>query len=553
MCRNIFKEGIRVYKGVHLIFKDKKSDLWEFHLTEMGDLEYNIVCESYKSSKMVTIGSNVLEFAADIDIFGTINLVYVTKTGELIYCKFQDRQFSSGVIYYFKDNNYALRELTLCMTEKKANIFYILQDGKTNKTGTIYHGQWDKNRYIVDIISHIRIIPNVYSHYQVEILNYRDINLTFINNTNINKEVNFYNYSYKENSYSDIIALFTLKGNSVDFFMIRHEEGIHLLNLSYSNSFYILENVCIDLQNEVISIKRIFHCSEEISHPLLVLDKESLWAFWGVGNEVFYSFLLESWSEAEKLEVEFVSKPKINKYYIISQNNNRNRKFQRIFGTAVPDIKLLLPSFTEDSYQNNWSQSQNQLQSQIQRPNQNQNTSLLLNGGNSKGKGGMLPISLHAKKSDNPVNDIKIKRERPDINQYRYEYNKHISECQVQPKKPRSKMEVNSEGYLLRSKLEQMYGIECKWDKELAHNQIILAQEKNQLELKCAELIDANQCIQMELDALKKEFKAKEKLTEDLEIRVKQMEIEKGNMVVQLKDELEIKKNKGIFKKLLKR
>jgi len=471
-----------------LIIKDKKCDLWEFYLTKNGDLAYSIVSKDGKYKEEGRIDTGVMEFASDMDKDGIMHFVYINKNGELKYYKLEDGQWSSKTIYYFKENNYAVRELSLCIIDEDINIFYIFQKQRTQNTGILCHNRWDGEKCTINVISYIKLLPNVCAHYQIDVQDKQDINLLFINNTG--KEVTFKNCKYQNNIYSAIVSLFALKGNSLDFFMAKHGTESHLLNLSNSNLDYTLEDICLDSQGKVASITNIYQSDSAILDILLIVDGDTLWAFWIADGKILYSSFLGQWSRVEELKMGLETT--INMYCYIEQVDNENRRIKRVLGTTPPDIKLLLPSKPQENTQKNKNED-----STLNKVNCSQEANMV-----TSGPGGVGPEKTMAQ--------MEIEKKPANLSQFHNGYAKQSMKPLAQaPGK-------NFNKDTLKARFPQMRE-ESGWNKELVHNQIILSQEKAQLEAQCAELTRINMLQRAEIDKLKKQVEEERKRIKDLE------------------------------------
>lgn len=427
-----------------LIIENIRNDLWLLNLSQHGILTYKLISGEGKYKEEGTIDSGVIEFASDIDDNGTKHLVYINKSGNLKCCKFIDGQWSTKTIYQIKNNSATIRELSLYVTDNNLDIFYIHYNPNSQAPGILCHNRWDGEKCQVFEISYIKLLPDVHTHYQIDIREKKEILLFFIYNTG--KEVVFRNCRWQNNAYSAITTLFSLKGNSLDFFLAKYGAGFHMLNVSYVNSTYTLEDRTFDSFGKVLTITNIFQCNLRIFHPLLIVDKNSLWAFWRAGGKIFYSSLSNRWSKVEELKTEY--KGSIYMYYYIRQTQSGNSTMKRVFGTASPNINFLLPPSSQETM------------GKVKKENPAYVSSTPMS------KAGSRPSPLSNSNKTMVQMEKKSTYLSPGIN--------------------RNIREVNKDGYNVSD--IRLIHKEGAWDKELIRNQIILSQEKASLETQCAEL-----------------------------------------------------------------
>jgi hypothetical protein len=488
-------------KNKYLVFKDKKDDLWELYLSEDNELIYSIRTKAGEGKEKGKIDTQVTEFDADIDEKGVIYFVY-KRNNELKHCKLENNQWFSQTIYTFEEEafeeeSYIVKELELYIIDRYVNIFYVYQKKPHESIASICHCLWDGKECTNNIISRINLLPDGCTNYQVEILNKKDILLIFISNDE--KGVLFKSCMYINNIFSNIGLLYTLKGNSIDFHMIRFGKEFHILNLSYSNQNYSLEDICIEPPGKIKYTMEVYTNDRQISKPLLIVDGGKLWAFWKIEQKIFYSIFTNSWINAQELSIG-TEKP-IDVFYFMDKSNNSGNscKVMRALGSFSPTLDLFSP---------------------------NKN---------------IISENSGANDSDN-----RLVRSR--------DVNFRSSEAFNQ-KEHKNLVQYMPASYLLSMKQED------KWSKEMDQNYVSLAHQKVELEKEYTILKQEKQYLEKEIgnlrELLEKERNYRKTLEEiiesgvkDLEERLKQSESGRKK----LKNGFEAKLNdKGIFNKIFKK
>lgn len=497
-------------KGDHLVFKDKKNSLWEFNLTEDKSLVYSAVAEDEKSKEEGRIDSDVVEFAVDIDDKGVVHFVYITKDS-LKYCTLDEGQWSSKTIHRFEGNNFTVRELGLYLIGKDANIFYIFQKDLNVNIGTICHCLWDGEKASINIISDINMLPTGRVNYQAEVLKNGDIWLLFISNDG--REVLFKSCIYSNRVFSSIGLLYALKGNSMDFHMVNYGNEYHILNLSYDNQNYMLEDICIESPGKIKSITKLYQDIRPISDSLLLVYENILWAFWKVENKVFYSSLTGRLSKAQELSIS--PDVKVNLYYYLDQVRDGKYKKKRILGTASPNINLIFP----DKNLTNTSTSNDSNMANVRAPVPSDS----------------IWAGQHQVSSQSFLEEI--------IESSRREWRQALSKI----KRNTSGKNFDQSPPAAPPSCAQSYK---GWSSEMRQNLVVLARQKLELEKKYNKLMEEKLSLDEELDRLKKLLDEERSQKDALQEKIKQLEItlkelEEENQ--KLKNDLEVEMNRGIL------
>lgn len=501
-------------KGDHMVFKDNKNSLWEFNLTEDNSLVYSTVAEDEKSKEEGRIDSDVVEFAVDIDDKGVVHFVYITKDS-LKYCTLDEGQWSSKTIHRFEGNNFTVRELGLYLIGKDANIFYIFQKDLNVNIGTICHCLWDGEKASINIISDINMLPTGRVNYQAEVLQNGDIWLLFISNDG--RDVLFKSCVYSNRVFSSIGLLYALKGNSMDFHMVNYGNEYHILNLSYDNQNYMLEDICIESPGKIKSITKLYQDNRPISDSLLLVYENILWAFWKVENKVFYSSLTGRLSRAQELSIN--PDVKVNMYYYLDQVRDGKYKKKRMFGTASPNINLIFPD--------------------------------------------KLPINEDAdtfSSNDSKMTGVETSVPSDSACSSQYQFSSQSSLKEIMESSRREwrqalgKIKCNTSGKSI-DKSPPAASSSCAqsykgWSSEMRQNLVVLARQKLELEKKYNKLNEEKLSLEEETDKLKKLLDEERSQKDALQEKIKQLEItlkelEEENQ--KLKNDLEVEMNRGIL------
>lgn len=324
----------------NVIIRDRKNNLWEFHLEDNKDLRYSIALESKDFGEMKTIDSGIMEFSADIDENGTIHLVSMGEKGELKHCKWSEEKWIQKNIHNIKESGYEASALELVVIEGIINILCILRRRRNEDIGIICNIRWDGIKHAVQGITNIRLHPILRASYKLEDLGNKNISLIFANNAN--GFVFFNRCAFQGNSFGPPTQILELRGNSIDFATIRHNDALNIINVSKHDSLYVLNHIQLKNDSRERFVTNLFQSSSEIYDPLFVRDGGDMWAFWTVGDRLLYSSYGTSWSKAEAIKTD--KEKEIKKYCYISADKSDDKMRQHIFGTALPGLALLLPA-----------------------------------------------------------------------------------------------------------------------------------------------------------------------------------------------------------------
>ncbi len=490
----------------HLIIKDKNGDIWEFFLTNEGNITYNMISQEGGYKEKNIIGTGALEYAADVDKSGVIRLIYINKKGEFKYCKYENGNWYIKTIQHFAEKNYLVKELGLSTADKEINIFYIRL--KSESLGALYHNRLTDGKSLNYFVSDIVLHPDFKTSYQLDTENNRLIYVNVKEQT-----ASFNHYEFLNNYANSSVLLFTLKVNSTDFFMLKHQGISYFLNVSKDNEEYSIDVVTIDKGGK-ISSNNLNKCYTNIYNPLLISYDTILWAFWMKEEKVYYSYFKEQWSEGEELDAEY--KGNASMYYYISQKNSGEKKMQRIIGTDFPDIKFLIPP-------------------SIKKQKKEINDDGLYKDG----------IEKTTEKTGDYLTYIKNKydlKTKPDKREEGIKELYRLSD--------RRKTNIEHEGVIPSIDIEN----EKYNDEELNHGQRV------RFEAKCMELNSYNERLRTELESVKRKWEMN--LNQYIEIERNLKEDNKTLLqnknkleqeVIQLRNELEEEKSKSILTRLLKK
>lgn len=519
-------------KNNPMLFKDGNKSLWEFHLSEDNCLVYSTVSEGGKHMEGGKIDTEVSEFAAGIDQKGVLHFVYI-KERSLKYCKLESGSWLSKTIYEFEDDIIVLQELGLCLSGNNANIFHVLQKNTGNSNlGTIRHLLWDGENLSINVISNINLLQDGISTYQAETLSNGGILLLFISNDG--SEVQFRSCMYVNSVFSGIGLLYALKGNSIDFHMVRCVNEYHFLNLSRNHQNHILEDVCIEAPGKIKSIAKLYECTGPISDSLLFLDKNTLKAFWKAESKVYYSSLADGWSAPRELCID--TGANIRKYHYIDNDGDRCPGVKKVLGSAFPDLRLILPDNLKEYMGDTTETDKNEKEhtNVIEPPdidtepeNLEQTTQKMASfDRRSPGEYWRGIMELSKKEWQQAMGKT----------DYRPSY-KSVYGSELPPLSP----QINKGG---------------EWSREMFQNSAILAREKLNLEGKYTQLLMDKLSLEEETAKLKEMLKGAEDREESFEEEMHKMETmlkEISEENEKLKNDLAAERNKGLLDVIFKR
>ena len=324
-------------KDRNVILKKQNTDLWEFHISNNGDLIYSMAVNGTDFGKGIVIEPDVEEFHADVGTDGTIHLICTNKKGELKYLEWMDTKWNLKHAYNFSGKGYLISNISIFIVDGCINILCILQRKGHSGIGTVCNIKWENSKFIIYGISNVALTPDIISYYQLDVADKNTI-LVFVNN--IGNRAVFNKCGYGDYTFGPVTRVLELKSNCLDFSMERYDGGLNLLCLSKSVSGYLLEHICLSSQETKISTA-IFRSNLKVSDSLFISADGILWAFWIAGGKIFYSNFSGNWLKAVELGIK--AGPKIKSYHYIEQDEDGGIRTQRVLGTSLPNINLLLP------------------------------------------------------------------------------------------------------------------------------------------------------------------------------------------------------------------
>lgn len=452
----------------HLIIKDGESNTWDFYLNENGHILYSIISEDGARKEKNTFNADALEFSIDIDKTG-LHLIYINRKGEFKYCLLSNNFWTIRTICTLSNKFHRVRELSLSVTDECVNMFYILLNENSNYLASLYYNKWDGEECSNSIISDIRLLPNTSAHYYIERLGQKDISLFLIDNVEEGGRIR--NFKYIGGIFKARDLKFSLPGNTIDFTLIKHSEGVGFLNISEDYQNYSLDYINVDSKGS-IAINNIFKCGSMIKNPILIKDKEIIWAFWMIGNRVFYTIKKGNWLKVEEFKTGSIEK--IDVYNYIEESQQRTN--QRVLGTVSPDISFILPSKTHNTFD----------KAQV------------------KGKNIPKNFSELQQETKRPIGRrILDNKNKERFTAYQYEPSQKLKEMGNY-----NKSYSNTSLESLKTRFPELEG-DCGWDKEALRNQLKFTREKAQIEEKYKVLLKEKEILEAELDTLKNSPAAK--------------------------------------------
>ncbi|NLK00024.1 MAG: DUF3450 domain-containing protein [Clostridia bacterium] len=526
----------------YLIFKDNSSDLWEFHLTADNNLVYSVTSADGKNKEEGSIDTDVLEFAADIDKKGVVHFAYI-QNEHLKYGELNDGRWSSEAIHCFEGVNYTARELRLCLAGKNASIFYIFKKDISKNIGSLCHCLWDGKQAKIKILDEINLLPGGRTSFRADILDNHEILLIFVSNDG--KEVLFKSIMYVNSVFSNIGLLFALKGNSIDFHVVRHGKEYHILNLSVSNEKHMLEDIVIERPGKIKSITKIYQCENKISDSLLLIEAGILWAMWKVGDKLFHCFYEDEWSRAAEFSDD--SDRVFRVYHYIEQGKDGNYRFKRVMGIDLPDIDLLSPKKHGGNEHNT--------NGPCKRTGQAEDTKHPIYCSIDPEKQISLPHTQPEQMRLGPEKTLGEIIKESDV-KWREELGKTQWFASGQSKRPGGMVHTQAHTppkpmhtTLPSPSLPPHIPSEDGWSKEMYKNSAAIVRQKAELEKKYTELMNDKSSLEEERNKLKDRLDQENSHRKSLEEQIDRMEI----MIDELKNELEAEKNKGIWDIIFRR
>lgn len=327
------------------IWNDNENNLWKFMINKNGDLIYQVMYTDNKWTNENKIDAEVLEFTISIDDKENIHIIY-SKDSELKYC-FNDRDKWYGkTIYEFDSSSNGISELKLIVIEEYINIFFLLKNENNFLMDNIIHYMWNGDEYLESKVCNIDHLSELDNHYNIEVTEQNEIILFFISYKENEKEINI--SIFRDGKWSNSKVLYTIKGEKIDFETMILKDGIHLLNFSKDNDVYVIEDVYMKFNEEMIYYK-IEESDLEINEAILIEMKGVIWAIWNRKDEIVGAFLEEEWKGPFKLSDKENSE--LIMYNGLFENvNGQKIKAYKLWGTNSNPIKFILPNhYSENS------------------------------------------------------------------------------------------------------------------------------------------------------------------------------------------------------------
>lgn len=325
-------------EGSIWIWNDKEDNLWKFMINENGDLIYQIMYTDGKWTNKNKIDIKVLEFNISIDKEENIHVIYVQEE-ELKYCIYNKETWLGKILYKFDDKQVKISELDLVILEDYINAFFIITNKNTPLKGDIIHYIWDEDEGLENNIYSINLMQDVTNHYSIEITEKNEIYLFFINYRENENNMNI--SIFRNHQWVSGEVLYGIKGEGINFSTIICKSGIHILNLSKESNIYVLEDVYMGFNGEMIYYK-IIESDLPIKEPTLLEVNEVIWSIWNMGEEIVCSFLQEQWKGSFKLCSKDMDKLLIYNGFFKNINNEKVRAC-KLWGTNSSPIRFILP------------------------------------------------------------------------------------------------------------------------------------------------------------------------------------------------------------------
>lgn len=345
-------------EGSIWIWNDKEDNLWKFVINENGDLIYQIMYTDGKWTNKNKIDEKVLEFSIKVDTEENIHIIYTQQGNEIKYCTYNKKMWLGKTLYKNDDKQIEILELDMIIIGEHINTFFVLVDKNTPLKGKLIHYTWNEYESIENGIFNIDITQYAHNHYSVEITEKDEICLFFINyeedKSNMDMSI------FRDNKWSSNQILYGIKGEEINFTTLTCKDGIHILNSSKESNIYVLEDVHICFNGEMIYYE-ITQSDLPIKKPALIEVNGVIWSIWSMGEEIVCSFLDEQWSEVFKLYSKGEEELLIYNGFFENINNEKIKAYN-LWGINSSPIKFILPSKHLEKLNNKINISKNNLE-----------------------------------------------------------------------------------------------------------------------------------------------------------------------------------------------
>ncbi|MBX4266230.1 hypothetical protein [Clostridium estertheticum] len=325
---------------------DDEDHIWKFYVNDNRELVYSIMYNEDKWTKEKKIDNEVIDFVVSLDIDNKICIVYSVKLGELKYCVWEVNNWLGKTIYTFENKHYEMSELTVITIHKSINIFFIAKNNINKINCSLIHLCLNKDDSIFNTIDTMLFQKDIFFHYEVQRLENDNLSLIFIKGEKDEVVLNF--IEYRNNKWSNPKRLYGIIGSNVNFYTLLHLDNIIIMNLSKEGPLYLLEHVLIEPDGKMKNYK-VHETSYKPTNFCLVEIKGILWAIWSEGENVFVSSFKDKWSEPFEYYTETTDEFLIYKYLSLSDKNN-DIKCRYVLGTNSFEIKLVLPTYTNNDH-----------------------------------------------------------------------------------------------------------------------------------------------------------------------------------------------------------
>ena len=320
-------------------WNDNENNLWKFMINKNGDLIYQVMYTDDKWTNENKIDEKVLEFTVSIDDKENIHIIY-SKDDELKYCFYDRDKWYGKAIYEFDSSNNDVSELKLIVIEDYINILFLFKNKNNFLVDNIIHYMWSGDKCLESKVCDIDHLSGLDNHYNIEVTEKNEIILFFINYKGNEKKINI--SIFRDGKWSESKVLYTIKGEKIDFATMILKDGIHLLNFSKDSDVYVIEDVYMNFNEEMIYYK-IEESDLEINEVILIEKEGVIWAIWNREDEIVGSFLEEEWKEPFKLCDE--KKSELIMYNGLFENINGEKiKAYKLWGIDSNPIKFILPN-----------------------------------------------------------------------------------------------------------------------------------------------------------------------------------------------------------------
>jgi len=307
------------------IIMDSNSNFWVFHHNTSKMIRYTAQQDRDETMENeVDVGERVEEFDLDIDSGDNIHLVAVSSGKNVIYCRYDRKEWVKNVLYNFSKTETRISNLKIISIGNELHLLYVITVPSGN--GALFHHHWSGTEWVgykvIDLPDKDKWVK-----YDAVSSNHHGIYLILWQSG----KLSLWEFSSKQwEKKNDNICE---KISNINTIIFQRDNVV----IGDKQAVYFAQNIFRD-GGEMFTV--LVNSNSIAEGPVVINTKKALYTAWVVENRLYYRASYDGGGSWGKVKVYYHLQGKELETYKFSSNYAPFSNVKRVIGTKMPQLHI---------------------------------------------------------------------------------------------------------------------------------------------------------------------------------------------------------------------